>query len=173
MKNKQKIAIAGFGVEGRAVFKYLKEQPDFSNLDIHIFDESKDLGVELPSDVFLHSNLEITADFDVVYKTPGIPMSKLDLKNSETKISSLTNIFFEKAKGTIIGITGTKGKGTITTLINHILRENGFDSVVLGNIGVTGLEMLKDDKENKFYIYEMSSFQCEHLEKSPPYCDSQ
>ncbi len=162
---KQKIAIAGFGLEGQAVFEYLQKQPNFENLEIHIFDENPELKVS--NEVTLHQGLIIPTDFDIVYKTPGIPTNKLKLENPATKISSLTNIFFEKAKGTIIGITGTKGKGTITTLIDHILKQSDFDSIVLGNIGITGLEMLKDDNKDKFYIYEMSSFQCEHLKKSP------
>jgi UDP-N-acetylmuramoylalanine--D-glutamate ligase len=168
MKNKnmhesQKVAIVGFGIEGKAVYDYFKKQTD--NPEIHIFDENP--GTKIPSDDILHPDLNIPADFNIIYKTPGIPTSKLKLGNPNTKISSLTNIFFEKTIGTIIGVTGTKGKGTITTLINHILTENGFDSVSLGNIGRAGLTLLEEDSVDKFYIYEMSSFQCEHLDKSP------
>ena len=160
---KQKIAIVGFGIEGKALYDYFKKQA--GNLEIHIFEENP--VAELPSNTVAHFNLNIPANFDIVYKTPGIPTSKLKLENPNTKISNLTNIFFEKALGTIIGITGTKGKGTITTLVDHILTENGFNSVYLGNIGKTGLALLKEDSKDKLYIYEMSSFQCEHLNKSP------
>lgn len=158
---KQKIAIAGFGIEGKAVYEHIKNTP---NAEIHIFDN---LEVEPPSGVVFHQNLNIPADFDLVFKTPGIPTNKLKLENPKTKITSLTNLFLENVKGTVIGVTGTKGKGTIVSLINHILKENNFKSEVVGNIGVTGLQFLKDDDKDNFYIYEMSSFQCEHLNKSP------
>ncbi len=163
IKEKQKIAIVGFGVEGKAVYEYFKKQN--TDLEIHIFDENPN--AKFPDAIILHPNLRIPANFEIIYKTPGIPTSKLKLENPDTEISSLTNIFFEEANGTIIGVTGTKGKGTITTLIDHILNENGFNSVMLGNIGIAGLQLLEKDSKDKFYIYEISSFQCEHLNKSP------
>ncbi len=161
--DKRQVAIAGFGIEGKSIYKYTKEKNP--NTEIHIFEENQK--IEIPNGAIRHTNLSIPNNFNYIYKTPGIPTSKLQLQNPNTKISSLTNIFLEKSIGTIIGVTGTKGKGTITTLINYILNLNKFDSVVLGNIGMPGLELLKKDTPNKFYVYEMSSFQCEHLNKSP------
>ncbi|MBU1557938.1 UDP-N-acetylmuramoyl-L-alanine--D-glutamate ligase [Patescibacteria group bacterium] len=162
MTQSKKIAIIGFGLEGKALYKYFKNQP---NTEIHIFDENE---IDAPENLTkVHKGLNIPKDFDVAYKTPGIPTSKLQLASKDTKISSLTNLFLEKTKGKVIGITGTKGKGTITTLTDHILSNNGFKSVVVGNIGIPAIEYLKEENEDTFYIYEMSSFQCEHLNKSP------
>ncbi|AKM84222.1 TPA: UDP-N-acetylmuramoyl-L-alanine--D-glutamate ligase [Candidatus Campbellbacteria bacterium] len=158
---KEKIAIAGFGTEGKALYEYFKKRP---NTEIHIFDEDH-LREGFPSNINFHNNLIIPADFKIVYKSPGIPTIKLKIKSKNTKISSLTNLFMENIKGSVIGITGTKGKSTISSLINHILK----GSYLIGNIGTTGLNFLenKNNKKENVYIYEMSSFQCEHLEKSP------
>ena len=162
---KEKIAIAGFGIEGKALYKYFKDRKDL-NIEIHIFDENK---IKIPDkNVITHKSLRIPSEFKIIYKSPGIPTSKLKLNDpKKTEISSLTNLFLEKTKGRVIGVTGTKGKGTIATLINHILKKNGFKSVVVGNIGKPAINYLKKDDPDTYYIYEMSSFQCEHLKKSP------
>ena len=158
----KKLAIVGFGTEGQALYEYFQKTHE-----IHIFDEQP-----LPKNFStlkanFHQTLAIPADFKIVYKSPGIPLKNLKLKNPETKISSLTNLFFEKAKGTIIGVTGTKGKSTTSSLIAHILKKSGFDVTLIGNIGTTGLQLLQKDKPTSFYVYELSSYQCELLQKSP------
>lgn len=180
----KKLAIAGFGTEGQALYEYFKKTHQ-----IYIFDEQarspqggvltkKKFGkAENPerarrasvglSNVHFHQTLTIPADFEIVYKSPGIPLKNLKLKNPKTQISSLTNLFFEKAQGTIIGVTGTKGKSTTSSLIHHILKKSGFNSTLIGNIGATGLQLLKKDKPSNFYVYELSSYQCELLKKSP------
>ena len=162
IKSKNKIAIIGFGAEGKTLYDYFKKQSD---VEIHIFDENE---IKIPDKkTFIHKGLSIPKEFKIIYKAPGIPTNKLNLANPKTKISSLTNLFLEKTKGTVIGITGTKGKGTVTTLIAHVLKENGFKTVVVGNIGKPAIQYLKNDDLKTFYIYEMSSFQCEHLKQSP------
>ncbi|MDD2934969.1 MAG: hypothetical protein PHX25_00665, partial [Candidatus Pacebacteria bacterium] len=92
---KEKIAIAGFGLEGKALYEYFKKQP---NVEIHIFDETN-LKNQSPAKVVFHDKLDIPAEFKVVYKSPGIPTNKLKLKSKNTEISSLTNLFLEKTKG--------------------------------------------------------------------------
>lgn len=153
----------GFGVEGRATYDFLKSR--LPEAEIHIFDDNSN--VEVPRGAVFHNGHGIPPDFDVVYKTPGIPTHKMIVENPNTKISSLTNLFLENIKGKVIGVTGTKGKSTTASLVHHILSRNGKKSVLVGNIGTVALMGLKEDSVDTLYVYEMSSFQCEFLDRSP------
>jgi UDP-N-acetylmuramoylalanine--D-glutamate ligase len=180
-QDQTKIAIAGFGMEGQALYRHFR-----NTHQVHIFDQSERSGLkcrpkQTPSRqglladkscwptglVKFHRTLTIPADFPIVYKSPGIPTRSLKLQNPKTQISSLTNLFFEKAKGTIIGVTGTKGKSTTSSLIYHILKTAGYPVELIGNIGETGLKSLHKNSPEKIYVYELSSYQCEHLTRSP------
>lgn len=151
----------GFGAEGKATFDFLKN----SGIEIHIFDDNPDTSV--PEGAIFHDGHTIPAEFEIVYKTPGIPTHKMVLENLATKISSLTNIFMENVKGKIIGVTGSKGKSTTASLIHHILITAGKKSVLVGNIGTAALLKLSEDSPETWYVYELSSYQCEHLDRSP------
>ena len=165
----QKIAIMGFGVEGRATFEFLaassvalaKEEGD----EIHVFDDNPD--TQVPEGANFHHGHVIPADFDVVYKTPGMHPAKMVLESPNTKVTSLTNLFMANVKGKVIGVTGSKGKSTTASLIHHILLGAGKKSVLVGNIGTAALMKLSEDSPETWYVYEMSSYQCELLYKSP------
>ena len=165
----QKIAIMGFGIEGQAMYEFLKMSTSSvdinSKQEIHVFDDNPD--VVVPDGVVFHHGHTISAEFDIVYKTPGIPSHKMVLENPETKVSSLTNLFLENIKGKVIGVTGSKGKSTTASLIHHILSNAGKKSVLVGNIGTVALMKFSEDSPATWYVYEMSSFQCELLNRSP------
>ncbi len=164
-KNLPQIAIAGFGQAGKALCEYFKQTHE-----VHVFDEVAPQSTssrQFSKNLTFHQTLTIPGTFSIVYKSPGIPLSKVKLASSKTRITSLTNLFFEKAKGTIIGITGTKGKSTVSSLIYHILKNADKDAKLIGNIGETGLKLLKSDHPKRYYIYELSSYQCELLTASP------
>ncbi len=161
MSNKQlKIALAGFGLEGRAAYEYFK-----GKAEIHVFDEiSQDMaGI----DATFHLGLVIPENIDVVYKTPGIPTSKLVIQSPHTKLLTLMDVVLEKVRDRAIGVTGTKGKSTVATLIQYILAGAGRDAVLFGNIGVADMHILDSDSPDRLYVIELSSYQCEHLSHSP------
>ena len=78
-----------------------------------------------------------------------------------------TKVFFEESKGKIIGVTGTKGKGTTSTLIYQILKNSGKDVFLAGNIGIPMLQLLPKLTKKSIVVLELSSFQLIDLAKSP------
>lgn len=156
------IALAGFGLEGKASFDYWN---DGSN-EITIISEQTNTA-SLPTDVDCVLGDDAFAqlhDFDLIIRSPGINPGKLPY---EGKVWSATNEFFEKCPAMIIGVTGTKGKGTTCSLIASILRSAGRTVHLVGNIGSPALEVLHEIEEDDIVVYELSSFQLWDIERSP------
>lgn len=149
----EKIAILGLGVEGHATAEYLKEH----GIPFETFDE-KD-GQPITS--------EVLSGFDVIIRSPGISLRKDYLKNFKGVITSQTKLFFDNCPAKIIGVTGTKGKGTTSTLIYEMLKKAGFDAYLGGNIGMPPISFLDNLSTQSFVVLELSSFQLEDLQKSP------
>lgn len=157
---RERIGIAGFGMEGRALYEHFKD-----SAEVHIFDDQeKDLaGV----DAVFHRGLVIPASIDTVYKSPGIPTAKLRLESPLTKISTLMDLALHAVRDRAVGVTGTKGKSTTASLIFHVLHETGRDVTLFGNIGIADLRLIEGDIPERSYVFELSSYQCEHLSASP------
>jgi UDP-N-acetylmuramoylalanine--D-glutamate ligase len=158
-----KIAIAGYGQEGESSYRYYSSDP--SN-NITIVDQ-KQPNRELPAGVTTiidDKAFEILNGFDLVIRTAGLAIDKI---KTDGKIWSSTNEFFVKCPAKIIGVTGTKGKGTTASLIAGIFEAAGKKVWLLGNIGVTPLDFLSQIKPDDIVVYELSSFQLWDLERSP------
>lgn len=153
-----KVAIlGGLGVEGKDLTRYLKKHsPD---LKPTILDQKTD-----PDYL---SKLE---DFDLIYKTPGvlynIPEIQKAIQNG-VEIVNTIDVFFEKAKGTIIGVTGTKGKGTTVQLIYEVLKAAGKDAYLGGNIGQAPLEFVDKLTDQSITVLELSNVQLWNIRHSP------
>jgi UDP-N-acetylmuramoylalanine--D-glutamate ligase len=159
-----KIAIAGYGIEGESNYRYFSSNPD--NV-ITIADQKTQPNRPLPGGVKTiidKDAFQKLDDFDIVVRTAGLAPDKI---KTNGKIWSATNEFFEKCPAQIIGVTGSKGKGTTASLIASILDAAGKKVWLLGNIGVPGLDILKQIKPEDIVVYELSSFQLWDLEKSP------
>jgi len=122
-------------------------------------------------EVFLGKNyLDKIGDYDLVIKTPGISLEELeksDFQGTKSDFNSQTEIFFDNFPGIIIGVTGTKGKGTTASLIYEILKSAGLKVFLGGNIGKPVLQYLLRAKPSDIFIYELSSHQLQNLKKSP------
>ena len=159
-----KIALIGFGLEAKSAYDYFKSIDQ--NNTFEIYDENPKSKIELPNGVKFfgdfHDFSKIQAD--LIVRTPAVNPSRLP-KN--TKITSVTNLFFEKCPAPIIGVTGSKGKGTVSSFIAEILRAAGLRVHLVGNIGLPALNEFSKIQKDDAVIYELSSFQLWDVQKSP------
>ncbi len=151
-----RILIVGYGKEGRATEQYLRLfAPDNS---LTILDHTD--GSEFISQQMKH---------DIAIKSPGIPSEVMNIP-----YTTATNLFFgHVGRSQVIGITGTKGKSTTSSLLAHILSKADWPIHLVGNIGKPALQTLCDlhlGKVNIFaqwYVYELSSYQLSDIRFSP------
>lgn len=162
-----RIAILGFDLEGRANYDYFKARGH----NITICDQNPAVVVPRDADAKLGpSYLDDLDQFDLLVRTPGLPPAKiLEASPGVTqKITSGTNEFFAKCPTrNIIGVTGTKGKGTTSSLITKILEAAGKTVHLAGNIGMPALQLLPKVQADDWVVLELSSFQLSDLHYSP------
>ncbi len=151
-KNK-KIAVIGEGVEGKSSVEFFKKH----GADVEIRDKTQ--GEDYLKDL---------DEFDLIVRSPGVKINDLRLKiKDDSRITSQTKIFMDLCPSPVIGVTGTKGKGTTSSLIYEMLKADGRDAYLGGNIGIPPLDFLEKLTPNSWVVLEMSSFQLADLEKSP------
>ena len=163
------VCILGFGREGKSTYNILKKYCTPSEIAIcDLYNVDREAN-NLPDDVKLicgESYQESLDDFDMVFKSPGIVLNKQP-KELKCLITSETQVFFEVYREQIIGITGTKGKSTVSSLIYHILKENGKDCQLAGNIGIPVFDIAEGMTEDTLVVCELSCHQLEYMTVSP------
>lgn len=160
----KKILILGFGREGKSTFNFIRRYLPEKHLTVGDRNTVtlKDDNVSFACG---DNYLENLGDYDIVFKSPGIPFVGVRYPET-TEITCQTDMFLRFCDCTVIGITGTKGKTTTSTLIFKMLREAGLDACLIGNIGVPVFEDLGKDKDS-IAVIEMSSHQLEFTRTSP------
>ncbi|HVF69192.1 MAG TPA: UDP-N-acetylmuramoyl-L-alanine--D-glutamate ligase, partial [Xanthomonadales bacterium] len=168
--------VLGLGIEGISTIKFLKsvganisvlDKREKGEIEGEFLVTSESLGAKL---VFGDKYLDELSGFDVIVRTPGFRRYNSDLLEAEkkgVKITSLTKIFFDLCPCPIIGVTGTKGKGTTVSLIYEMLKAAGRDVYLGGNIGTPPLDFLDKLSKDSIVVLELSSFQLQDLDKSP------
>lgn len=171
----KKFAILGFGEEGQSTAKFLEGiGVEFSVFDVRREDqldskkikEFRKKGIKFKFD----SYPEDFSSFDEVIRSPGISSLSAvieKIKKQGVKVTSGTKIFFDLCPCPIIGVTGTKGKSTTSTLIYEMLKKQGVDVYLGGNIGTPPLDFFNALKSDSRVVLELSSFQLQDLTKSP------
>lgn len=171
----KKVAILGFGVEGMDACDYfLKRKSEIDVFDIKKTDEFEQCIIESYSKVKFHCGPDYLnndfSKFDYLIRSPGINpqlLKKLKPKIELSRILTPTQLFLSLFSGKTIGVTGTKGKGTTTTLIFNILKESGKKVCIGGNIGIPLLSILDNEINYEWAVMEMSSFQLIDMQISP------
>jgi len=116
-----------------------------------------------------HQETDVLAA-DVVFVTPGVPRDLpmlVEARRRGVPLSSEIELLFEECRSPIVGVTGSSGKTTTTTLVGLMLREDGRRVYVGGNIGVPLINRLDEIGDRSWVVLELSSFQLEALGRSP------
>ena len=158
------IAIAGYGLEGQSAYRYLSRL--YPSAKFVIYDQKATPKMPIPEGAELVCG---EVDFkairaDLIIRTPSISPRRF---LSGANVTSVTNLFFEKCPAPIIGVTGTKGKGTTCGLITSILRAAGKKVHLVGNIGKPALDIIDEVEPDDVVVYELSSFQLWDVQHSP------
>lgn len=165
------ICILGFGMEGISTYNFIRrhlpnkfitiiDKKDISNLEIL----KDDLNINI---VYGEDYLNNLDKYDLIIKTPGISFSGIKIDNIKEKITSQLELLLEVFKNNIIGITGTKGKSTTTSLLYKILKDQGKDTYLLGNIGNPMFDDIEKFNLDTYLVIEMSALQLEFVNVSP------
>lgn len=141
------ILIWGYGVEGKSTERFLKKFCKVKHIDIY---EGK------------YENI-IEDNYDLIIKSPGIVMEE-----DNEKYTSQTELFLGQFRDQTIGVTGTKGKSTTSTMLYTVLKRCCDNKVLLlGNIGCPCLDYYEEISEETIIVYEMSCHQLAHTKLSP------
>lgn len=172
----KKVAVLGIGIEGLSLLEFLSDSFAMvtvvderleKDIDPEIFES---LGkMDIPG-IFGPDALTKLSGFEIIFRSPGIKRRQKSLDELADKgvlITSPTQLFFDLCPCPIIGVTGTKGKGTTSSLITEMLIGEGFKTYLGGNIGTPPLTFLDLLTPESKVVLEMSSFQLQDLTVSP------
>jgi len=174
LKNK-KVLVVGFGKTGEALVKFLLSRN--AKVKVSEIKKKEEMGQRVKK--WLSENVEFEFGEhreetflkpDLIVLSPGVPpIPQIEkAKRSGIKVISEIELAFQYLKGKIIGVTGSNGKSTTTTLIYQILKEAGLKTYLAGNIGFPLISYASSSSENDIFVVELSSFQLKYIEKFRP-----
>ena len=173
---KKNVAILGFGIEGMETLKFLQgkgasvwilDKKQKENLDQDLVTQAERLGAQF---CLGREYVGQLTDYDIIIRSPGVRRLLPELVAAEQNgvtITSHSKMFFDLCPCPIVGVTGTKGKGTTATLLYEMLKEAGEDVYLGGNIGTPPLSFLNKLQPSSQVVLELSSFQLQDMTKSP------
>lgn len=173
------IAILGLGLETLDLIHWL--QQNNPHINITVFDQQNEQALSQSLQKLHHfPNISYSlgehyldqglGKFDIIFRSPGFYRLHPQIIKAAKKgidISSVSKLFFQLCPCPIIGVTGTKGKGTTASLIGEILNQSNQTAYVAGNIGLPPLQLLAKLKPKDIVCLELSSFQLQDLDQSP------
>ncbi|OPL07995.1 MAG: hypothetical protein AVO33_02665 [delta proteobacterium ML8_F1] len=170
---KNRILVVGLGKSGRALVEVLLAEGH----EVEVYDSKslgcfeKDLQRQLGFSRGYFNELPEAMDYDFVAMSPGVsldePVPKWALRES-VPLKGELEIAFERSRGEFVGITGTNGKTTTTTLTYEIFKEFFPQVALAGNIGFPAVTQVGQARENTIFVTEISSFQLETIEHFKP-----
>jgi UDP-N-acetylmuramoylalanine--D-glutamate ligase len=168
----RRVALWGFGREGRATLAALRHLAAPPNAIVIVTDRPPEEGVTPDGTEWVHggSGLERLLASDVVVRTPGISRYREDAERvaAATLVTTGTNLWFaEHADDAMVAVTGSKGKSTTASVAAHLARAAGLRTVLAGNIGVPLLSELHPHPAPDLWVVELSSQQTSEMRRSP------
>lgn len=163
-----RVAVIGYGVEGRAAVEYWRRSAEVT-VCVPALDRA------LPDGVAAHVGVDYLTgldEFNVLVRSPGVHPAKLSAALSSSAsgpvhVTSVVNEFMTRCPAPVIGVTGTQGKGTTCTAIAAILRAAGRRVFLGGNIGIPPLQFLGELTADDLVVLELSNMQLIDLDRSP------
>ena len=174
----KKVFFLGAGISHKALIeKFAAKGADVTLCDRKSFEElgefgekCRQWGVNL---ILGEEYLSHLKEADLVFRTPGIDWTKPEIQDAianGVQITSEIESFFEYCPCRIVGITGSDGKTTSTTLTARLLEAEGYRVHLGGNIGIPLFPIIDDVNEDDIAVVELSSFQLISMRKSPNVC---
>ena len=169
----KKVVVMGFGRQGQALARWLPTVG--AKVLVNDYHIAEELGIETSDypdvDFILGRHpLSLLDDAHLVCVSGGVPLDHVIVKEAQARNIPLSNdaqLFLERCPAPVIGITGSAGKTTTTTLVGQIIERAGYKTWVGGNIGNVLLDDLSDIKSDDVVVMELSSFQLELMNRSP------
>ncbi len=159
------VLILGFGREGKSTYNYIRRYLPEKKLTVADGKE-QNTDDENVAVVCGENYLDCLDGFDVVIKSPGISFAEVEIPEN-TFVTCQTDLFLKYAPCKKVGVTGTKGKTTTSTLIYKMLRAGNVDCVLMGNMGLPVLDYIDEMTGDKTAVIELSSHQLEFTHSSP------
>ena len=172
----RKVAIIGLGVSNLPLLDYLYDK----KANVTIFDERE--YNQIPRDIIekitnygfmIHVGkdcLQQLKNFNIIFRSPSCLPTKPELveeANRGALVTTEVELLMQMCPAKIIGVTGSDGKTTTTSLINHILEKAGYRTFLGGNIGTPLFTKLSEMTPKDMVVLELSSFQLMGMEVSP------
>ncbi len=163
--NGKNVLILGFGREGKSTLALLK------NFDCSVtvadMNPVADPDAQNVPQITGEHYLDSLPDYDIIMKAPGVVLLDRVPADVKPRITSQTDLLLRFCPNRIIGITGTKGKSTTSSLIFHLLSHAGIPAVLIGNIGIPPLTIADSIADGTVIVCEMSCHQLEYVQASP------
>lgn len=162
----KKIAILGFGREGKSTYNFIRKV--LPNKKITIIDKLKEVIMDYKDNntsiIYGDNYLTSLNEYELIIKTPGISLIGVEIT---TEITSQFDLLLRFIPVKVIGITGTKGKSTTSSLIYQIIHDQIDNSYLVGNIGIPVFDIIEKLTQNSIIVAEMSAHQLKDIKKSP------
>jgi len=173
LESKNNIVILGFGIEGKSTYKLIRKYLKDKKITIadgnekilqqnEYLSEDKNVVLKLGN-----GYLDDLDSYDCIIKSPGVNFKYVDYKKFKDKITSQIELFLKYSVCKTIGITGTKGKSTTSSLIYHVLQQLNIPSVFVGNIGIPVFDKIDEMSSDKIVVIELSCHQLQFVKHSP------
>lgn len=169
----KRVVILGFAREGQSTYKAIrKAMPDFPLVVCDRMEPASEDLTDWQADknsswFFGAQYLKGLEGADLIIKSPGIPFRVIENEADREIVVSQTELFLKLFGKQVVGITGTKGKSTTSSLLYHILKTAGRPALLAGNIGTPPLDFIDEITDDTMVVFEMSSHQLEHCRVSP------